>query len=37
MERGAFEAPTMFFHENGENEQMFWGSERFEMVDGSKG
>ena len=31
-DRGAFGAPTMFFSENGENEQMFWGSDRFEMV-----
>eukprot|EP00092_Neocalanus_flemingeri_P014326 GFUD01015447.1.p1 GENE.GFUD01015447.1~~GFUD01015447.1.p1 ORF type:complete len:280 (-),score=49.63 GFUD01015447.1:222-1001(-) len=31
-ERGAFGAPTTFWHENGENEQMFWGSDRFEMV-----
>eukprot|EP00092_Neocalanus_flemingeri_P034662 GFUD01037709.1.p1 GENE.GFUD01037709.1~~GFUD01037709.1.p1 ORF type:complete len:260 (+),score=75.68 GFUD01037709.1:62-841(+) len=32
VERGAFGAPTMFWHENGENEQMFWGSDRFEMI-----
>ena len=32
VERGAFGAPTMFFHEDGENEEMFWGSDRFEMV-----
>ena len=32
VDRGAFGAPTMFFHEKGENEQMFWGSDRFEMV-----
>eukprot|EP00090_Calanus_glacialis_P047371 TRINITY_DN9803_c0_g1_i4.p2 TRINITY_DN9803_c0_g1~~TRINITY_DN9803_c0_g1_i4.p2 ORF type:complete len:110 (-),score=44.52 TRINITY_DN9803_c0_g1_i4:24-353(-) len=32
VERGAFGAPTMFFHQDGENEQMFWGSDRFEMV-----
>ena len=32
VERGAFGAPTMFFHQDGENEEMFWGSDRFEMV-----
>jgi len=33
VDRGAFGSPTMFFTENdGENEQMFWGSDRFEMV-----
>jgi len=32
VERGAFGAPTMFFHEDGEKEEMFWGSDRFEMV-----
>ena len=35
-ERGAFGAPTMFFCQGGagpvEGEQMFWGSDRFEMV-----
>ena len=28
VERGAFGAPTMFFSEQGEREQMFWGSDR---------
>ena len=28
VERGAFGAPTMFFSEEGEGEQMFWGSDR---------
>ena len=27
VERGAFGAPTMFLHEDGENEEMFWGSD----------
>ena len=29
VERGAFGAPTMFLHEDGENEEMFWGSDIF--------
>jgi len=32
VDRGAFGVPTMFFHEDGENENMIWGSDRFEMV-----
>ena len=33
IDRGAFGSPTMFFtDQNGDNEQMFWGSDRFEMV-----
>ena len=29
VERGAFGSPTMYFsEEGGENEQMFWGSDR---------
>ena len=28
VERGAFGAPTMFFSEEGEREEMFWGSDR---------
>jgi len=33
VDRGAFGSPTMFFSEkDGANEQMFWGSDRFEMV-----
>jgi len=32
VERGVFGAPSMFFHESGEKEEMFWGSDRFEMV-----
>jgi len=33
VERGAFGSPTLYFsEESGNNEQMFWGSDRFEMV-----
>jgi len=32
VERGAFGAPTMFFSQDCDNEQMIWGSDRFEMV-----
>ena len=28
VDRGAFGAPTMFFSEGGEQEEMFWGSDR---------
>ena len=28
VDRGAFGAPTMFFSEAGEREEMFWGSDR---------
>ena len=28
VERGAFGAPTMFFSQEGEEEHMFWGSDR---------
>jgi len=32
-ERGAFGAPTMFFQDNhGGEEEMFWGSDRFDMI-----
>jgi len=32
VDRGAFGAPTMFFTEEDQEEQMFWGSDRFDMI-----
>ena len=32
VDRGCFGSPTMFFSEDDDDEQMFWGSDRFEMV-----
>merc|ERR1711936_1203672 len=33
VDRGAFGSPTMFcYQQQGENEAMFWGSDRFEMI-----
>ena len=31
VDRGAFGAPTMFFSEAGEREEMFWGSDRYPL------
>jgi len=30
--RGAFGAPTMFFNDDKGEEEMFWGSDRFDMI-----
>merc|ERR1719458_301365 len=32
VDRGAFGAPTMYFTEEGREEEMFWGSDRFDMI-----
>merc|ERR1711971_1208097 len=32
VDRGAFGAPTMYFNEEGQEEQMFWGSDRFDII-----
>ena len=32
MDRGAFGAPTMYFNEEGQEEQMFWGSDRWQRI-----
>ena len=32
VDRGAFGAPTMYFTEEGREEEMFWGSDRWQGV-----
>jgi len=32
VDRGAFGAPTMYFNQEGKEEEMFWGSDRFDMI-----
>ena len=32
VDRGAFGAPTMYFTEEGREEEMFWGSDRWQCV-----
>ena len=32
VDRGAFGAPTLFLREEGGEEEMFWGSDRFDMI-----